>query len=134
MPGHRSDDVVTRTGELGRAFGDRQQGRGIRAVDRLTLEVRRPEGFGFLGHSAQGPDLGMAIRVEGGRPGAVLPLGDDPPLESDDGTHVQVAASRASSVKPCVSPVYTDGRWNSIRNPIGFRSDPPQLDSLTRLD
>lgn len=75
MTGYRSDDVVIRTEQLGRVFGDPEQGRGTLAVDRLTLDVRRGEVFGFLGHSAQDLDLGMAIRVEGGRPGAVLSPG-----------------------------------------------------------
>ncbi len=51
---HMPDDVVIRTEELGRVFGDPEQGEGTVAVDQLTLQVRRGEVFGFLGHNGAG--------------------------------------------------------------------------------
>ncbi|MFW6136341.1 MAG: ATP-binding cassette domain-containing protein [Chloroflexota bacterium] len=80
MTTHPSDDFAIDTEDLSRMFGDPSGGDGVVAVDQLTLEVRRGEVFGFLGHNGAGKTttvrlLNGVLAPTGGR---MRVLGYDP--------------------------------------------------------
>jgi len=77
---YSSDDIVIRTENLSRVFGDPTHGDGVVAVDQLTVEVARGEVFGFLGHNGAGKTttvrlLNGVLTPTGGR---LRVLGYDP--------------------------------------------------------
>jgi ABC-type multidrug transport system ATPase subunit len=70
-----NDDVVIETGELGKRYGDR-----IVAVDRLNMQVRRGEVYGFLGPNGAGKTTTLRMLLGLIRPtsGSALVLGAPP--------------------------------------------------------
>lgn len=80
MTGYDPDKAAIQAEGLSRTFGDPARGDGTIAVDRLTLEVRHGEVFGFLGHNGAGKTttvrlLNGVLAPTGGR---MRVLGYDP--------------------------------------------------------